>query len=54
MRTSGNVPFPSWDNGWVGGEESPLVGRCVVQRQEERVGLPAGTFIADLTHSHRW
>lgn len=24
METSGNVPFPSWDNGRVGGEESPF------------------------------
>lgn len=40
MRTSGNVPFPSWDNSWVGGEESPSVGRRALQTVGK--GLPAG------------
>lgn len=54
MRTSGNVSFPSWDSGWVGGEASPLVGRCVVHGQWGRTPSLAGALVTNLGHTLGW
>lgn len=47
-KISGNVPYPSWNSGWAGGEVS-ICWKVCGKEAGGRGG--AGTFIASLAHT---